>query len=183
MKTFLHISLLLLLLSGLPACQDELFVTVGPPLDGQFMEARLDGQWVRLEHTMGGLHGNVYYFEEYPDLEHPLDQLNLVRKSGNGRTAMHMYVLQGRLLETAYPVEFDADEIIGFCRHAELQVYENAGTTKEKRSTGLVDLIIDTWDAEGFMEGTFNGIVNGEGRAIEVREGRFRIKVIAQLHH
>ena len=179
MKTFVYSFLCLAAWGFLSACEKESHISIGHTLEGQYIQAQVNGVDVYLATTNGCISGNQYYYAEFPDNPLPLDQLNLIRQSRDGKTAMHFYVSQGQLLQDDYPLIFEAGVYEAYCRHVELQFYENQGTSKEVRYVGLVNMIIEDWDDEDFLVGTFDGIVRAPGsKWKELREGAFRIKVI-----
>lgn len=178
MKTFVYSFLCMLAVGCLMSCEKESYVSIGHTLEGQYLQAELNGEETYLATTNGCIHGNKYYYAEYPNNPLPLDQLNLIRQSRDGKTAMHFYVSQGRLLQDDYPLIFEEGVYEAYCRHVELQYYENQGTSKEVMYKGLVNMVIEEWDEEGFLSGTFDGIIRAPGsKWKEIKNGAFRIKV------
>jgi|GEM_PF-3682115 len=179
MKTFVYSFLSLLVLGCISSCEKEAHIRLGHTLEGQYIQAQVNGEEIYLATTNGCVSGNQYYYEELPNNPIPLDQLNMIRQSRNGDKAMHFYVTQGKLLEDEFPLIFQEGVYEGFCRHVELQYYENQGSSKEIQYTGLVDMSIDSWDDEDFLQGTFEGIVRAPGsKWKEIKAGAFRIKVL-----
>ncbi|NRB47349.1 MAG: hypothetical protein HRU41_06725 [Saprospiraceae bacterium] len=178
MKTFVYSFLWMVVVSSLMSCEKESYVSIGHTLEGQYIQAELNGEEIYLATTNGCIHGNKYYYAEYPNNPLPLDQLNLIRQSRDGKTAMHFYVSQGRLLQDDYPLIFEEGVHETYCRQVELQYYENQGTSKEVKYCGLISMIIEEWDDEDFLIGTFDGIVRAPGsKWKEIKKGAFRIKV------
>ncbi len=178
MKTFVYSFLCLATWGLLSACEKESYVRIGHTLDGQYLQAEVNGEDVYLATLLGNSFGNIYYYAELPNNPLPLDQLNLIRQSRDGKTAMHIYVSQGRLLQDEYPLIFEEGVHEGYCRQVELQFYENYGTSKEVKYCGMINMIIESWDDEGFLVGTFDGIARAKGsRWKELKNGSFRIRV------
>lgn len=180
MKIFVYSFLSMVALNCLLSCEKESHVMLGHTLEGQYIQAEVNGEDIYLATTNGCVSGNKYYYTEFVDNPLPLDQLNMIRQSRDGRTAMHFYVSQGKLRQDEYPLIFEEGVYETYCRHVELQYYENQGTAKEIKYSGLVNMIIEEWDDEGFLLGSFDGIVRATGsKWKKLEDGAFRIKIIA----
>lgn len=178
MKTFVYAIFSLGLLCCLAACQNEYHITVGNTLEGQFIEAEIAGVKHYMATTNGCSSSNRYYYLDAPELTLPMDQLNVMRQSKQGDRAIYFYALQGRLLQEEYPIFYQAEELAAYCRHVELQYYENQGSKKERIYTGLVNMTLNDWDEEGFLDGSFDGVLRSEGGEVkEIKNGLFRIRV------
>lgn len=180
MKTFVYSFLYMAALSCLMSCEKESYINLGHTLEGQYIQAEVNGEELYLATTNGCVSGNKYFYAELANNPLPLDQLNMIRQSRDGKTAMHFYVSQGKLLQDEYPLIFEKGTYEAYCRHVELQYYENQGTSKEVKYGGLVNMIIEEWDDEGFLVGTFDGIVFASGsKRKELRNGTFRIRIVS----
>ncbi len=178
MKTFVYSFLSMAAFSCLLSCEKESHISIGHTLEGQYIQAEVNGEDIYLATTNGSISGNQYFYQEFPNNPLPLDQLNMIRQSRDGKTAMHFYVSQGQLLQDEYPLIFEEGVYEAYCRHVELQFYENQGTAKEVKYCGLVNMIIEEWDDEGFLVGTFDGIVRAPGsKWKDLKNGVFRIRV------
>lgn len=181
MKTFIDLLLFLGLVGGLVSCQEEFHTTIGHTLEGQFIEAEIDGVPHYLATTNGCSSANKYYYQDAPELEFPLDQLNVMRQSQQGDRAIYFYVLQGRLLQDEFPIFYEAEELTAYCRHVELQYYEEKGSKRERVYKGLVNMILQDWDEEGFLTGSFDGVLRSEGGDLKkIDDGAFRIRVFKE---
>lgn len=122
--------------------------------------------------TNGDIFYNAYYISEDP--AGSLDQLNLIRYSEDGKEGLQIFVQGWRLLEQNFPLQLSPENgLCNNCLPAELQ-FVRLSNNEFKEEVIFLDMLIDEWDEDGYMTGTFSGTA---GSSLSVINGTFRIRI------
>ena len=175
MKTLIPICFILLFLVS---CQKEDFVR-GKVINGEFIEAEIDGQLTRLASIPAFGRYAYYQVQRGVDSTIILDQMQLERVSENGNTSITLVGTNLNLLDASFPLEVSADQIFSGTEPFVTMILwqERISDSPPSSKSGSTNLTLLSWDENDILEGTFSGEVVGSGAPTVVENGTFRIWV------
>lgn len=178
MKTLNLFILLCVLGVCCSSCEEEYFF-YGKEIEGEFIEAEMNGQVIRMAAHDGYGSSDAYFFSTLQLQGDTVDQLNLIRFSSNGTESFSIYGFNLRLLDSSFPLFIPSDPEDVFNEpYISFEYKQNRITDREIIFNGTLDLTIDSWDEEDYMQGTFSGtVIATDGTTRTVENGTFRIQV------
>lgn len=160
------------------SCEEEYFF-YGKEIEGEFIEAEIDGQLLRTTKSSVGINSNRYSFGPINFQNDTLDQLVMIRLSDNGTESLSIFGFNLRLTETEFPLFISGDPFDPSIEpNIRLAYEQNRETDEEQIFNGQLEVIIEQWDEENYLEGSFSGtVINLSGVARQIDNGSFRIQV------
>lgn len=145
---------------------------------GEFIEANVGNQFVRYESTNGNVFNNTYYNDTIFGISDTIiqDQLNLIRYAENGDKSFDIFILGRKLKRDDVPINLANVELQWRDYTQDVQVV--FGQDDNVNYTGRVDLVIEEWDENNFLAGSFFGDIGTKtGDELSVENGKFRIQI------
>ena len=183
MKNTIYFYLLILSIPFFNSCEKKVLLK---PTD-EFIEAKFGDEFIRYTSTLPNPFNNQYYNDtvEYMINGIPTkivqDQLNLLRHSDNGRKSIEIYILQSELTKDQIPINLPHKTTCSVelqLRDYDSNVQSTFGPSDDVNYKGHVQLTIESWDDNNYLEGNFSGnISTSTGKGLNVSEGKFRVQI------
>ncbi|MEM6965512.1 MAG: hypothetical protein AAF573_12145 [Bacteroidota bacterium] len=145
---------------------------------GEFIEASINNDLIRYESTSASPYNNYYFYDTIITSVDTIiqDQLNLIRYADDGDKSFDIFITGRRLDKNEVPITLN-NVSLQWRNHA-ADIQNIFGPGDGANYSGGADLVIEDWDENDFLSGSFSGNISTvTGKSLSVKNGKFRIQI------